>query len=77
MEDQVLSENQKARLKNINYVVASIALVGSISAVMYSSRTGGGFWRGVGYWIAGGLITALPAKIIALPFENKIIKESK
>lgn len=70
-----LSENQKQRLANINYVVGSVALLGSIGGVIYSHRTGGGFWRGFGYWILGGLVLSLPAKLISLPFTNKIIKE--
>ena len=72
-----LTENQKQRLANINYVVGSVALLGSIGGVIYSHRTGGGFLRGVGYWILGGLALSLPAKVISLPFANKIIKESE
>jgi len=70
-----LNENKKQRIANINYVVGSIALIGSIGGVIYSHKTGGGFWRGVGYWIVGGLALSLPAKVISLPFENKILKE--
>lgn len=70
-----LTENQKSRLANINYVVGSVALLGSIGGVIYSHKTGGGFWRGVGYWILGGLALSLPAKVISLPFSNKILKE--
>lgn len=72
-----LTENQKQRLANINYVVGSVALLGSIGGVIYSHKTGGGFWRGVGYWILGGLALSLPAKVVSLPFTNKIIKESE
>ena len=75
--DNEITENQQQRLTNIDYAVGSIALVGAILGVIYSKRTGGGFWRGVGYWVAGGLIIALPAKLISVPFKNKIIKESK
>lgn len=71
-----LSENQKQRLANINYVVGSVALLGSIGGVIYSHKTGGGFWRGFGYWILGGLILGTPASLISLPFRNKILKES-
>lgn len=72
-----LTENQQSRLANINYVIGSISLLGSIGGVIYSKRTGGGFWRGVGYFILGGLALSLPAKVISLPFANKIIKESE
>lgn len=71
-----LTSNQIRRINNINYVVGSIGFIGSILGVIYSKRTGGGFWRGVGYFILGGAIVSLPAKVIALPFQNKIINES-
>ena len=70
-----LTPNQKERLNNINYVVGGIALVGSIAGVIYAKKTGGGFWRYVGYWIAGGLVVGVPCRLVALPFKNKILRE--
>lgn len=71
-----MTQNQQTRINNINYVIGSISLLGSIGGVIYSSRTGGGFWRGVGYFILGGMIVSLPAKLISVPFVNKIVKET-
>ncbi len=71
-----LTENQQSRLDNIKYITGSVALLGSIGGVIYSHKTGGGFWRGVGYWILGGLSLGLVARLAALPFENNILKEA-
>lgn len=70
-----LTSNQKERINNIDYVVGGIALLGAIGGVVYAKKTGGGFWRYVGYWIAGGLVVGVPARLVALPFKNKILKE--
>ncbi len=71
-----LTKNQESRLANINYITGSVALLGSIGGAIYSHKTGGGFWRGVGYWILGGLALGAVAKLAALPFENNILKEA-
>jgi len=70
-----LTENQQERLNNLQYVSGGVALVGSIVGVIYSSRTGGGFWRGVGYWVLGGLVFGIPAALVTMPFKSKILKE--
>jgi hypothetical protein len=72
-----LTENQKARILNISYVVGSISFLGSVGGLMYANRTGGKFWRYVGYFIVGGMVLGVPAKIISLPFINKIVGETK
>jgi hypothetical protein len=74
MQTQQLTQDAQARLLNINYAVSGIGLLGGIAGVIYSNRTGGGFWRGVGYYILGGVIIGITARVIAVPFENKIIK---
>lgn len=71
-----MNENQKTRIANINLVVSSVALVGAIGGVIYAKRTGGGSLRYVGYWIVGALALGVPARLVALPFQNKIISES-
>lgn len=72
-----LSENQQQRIVNIAYVVGSISFLGSVGGLMYANRTGGKFWRYVGYFIVGGMVLGVPAKIISLPFINKIVGETK
>lgn len=72
-----LSDNQKTRITNVAYVVGSIYTLGSVGGLIYANKTGGKFWRYVGYFIVGGMVVGIPAKIISLPFINKIVKESK
>ncbi len=71
-----IESSKEQRISNITYATAGIGLIGSIVGVIYSSRTGGGFWRGVGYFILGSLVFGTPAKIGSTIFVNKIIKES-
>jgi hypothetical protein len=71
-----LSENQKKRIDNINEVVLSISMLGIVGGIIYAKKTGGEFWRYVGWGFVGSFI-GVPAQIIALPFKNKIIAESE
>jgi hypothetical protein len=73
----LLNENQQSRINNIYWTVSSVSLLGSVGGLMYANKTGGHFWRYVGYFILGGMVAGLPAKLVALPFTNKIIKESE
>lgn len=75
--NQDLNNNQQARLNNIVWLTGSIGLLGSVGGIIYAHKTGGHFWRYVGYFILGGMITGIPARVVALPFENKIIKEAQ
>jgi hypothetical protein len=72
-----VTDNQIARIANINYVIGSISFLGSVGGLIYANRTGGKFWRYVGYFIVGGMVLGVPAKIVSLPFMNKIIGETK
>ncbi len=71
-----LTENQKQRIQNIDLVVGSVVLLGAIGGVVYAKRTGGGFWRYVGYWIVGSLVAGIPARLVSTPFKNKILKDA-
>lgn len=75
MQKEVLTENATARLQNIYYSVSSLSLLGGIAGVIYSNKTGGGFWRGVGYFLLGNIATGVVAGVAVLPFTNKIVKE--
>jgi len=70
-----LTENQKQRIQNIEAIQSGAGLIGSIGGIIYANRTGGGFWRYVGYFILGGLVVGLPTALIMTPFKNKILKE--
>jgi hypothetical protein len=71
------TESQIARIKQLNALQMGAGLVGLIGGVIYAKRTGGGFWRYVGYSLLGELIVGLPVYAITLPMRNKIIKESE
>jgi hypothetical protein len=74
MATEQLTASAQARLWNINYTIAALAFAGGIGGVVYSSKTGGGFWRGVGYYIVGSVVVGASARLLALPFQNNIIK---
>jgi len=74
-DGNTLTKNQEQRIQNIQAIQMSVGLLGSIAGVIYSSRTGGGFWRGVGYWVVGGLVFGIPTMLITTPLKNRILKE--
>lgn len=70
-----LTENQKERIRNINGIQIGAGLLGNIGGLIYAKKTGGGFWRSVGYFFLGGLIVGVPTALILTPFKNRILKE--
>ena len=72
---QTLTPNQQERIRNINGIQATVSLIGLVAGIVYAKKTGGGFWRYVGWSFVGSLVTGLPAQLIATPFKNKILKE--
>lgn len=75
MEDKALTESQKSRIQNLDSLQWGISLIGNIVGIVYASRTGGGFWRYVGYFFLGGLIFGVIAALFTIPAKNNIIKE--
>lgn len=71
-----LTENQKIRIGNLEKIQYSSSLVGSVIGVVYAKKTGGGFWRYLGYWFAGSLVLGLATSLVVTPFKNKILKEA-
>lgn len=72
-----MTAEQKERYDNITAVQASIGFLGSIGGVVYAKKTGGGFWRYLGYWIAGGVAASVVSGLALTPFKNKILKEAQ
>ena len=74
-------EQLKAKQQTLIAQNMAVGLIGSIGGVVYSNKTGGGFWRGVGYWILGGMaIGVLPRIFYFIPKNNEIkalIKEKE
>lgn len=72
----MLTENQQQRINNLESIQWSVALLGNISGIVYANKTGGGFWRYVGYIIVGGLMFGIPAALVMTPFKNNILKQA-
>ena len=69
-----LTPTAQSQLLNIDIVISSFWLLGGISGAIYAHKTGGGGWRGVGYFFLGAIATGAVSHLIALPFQNKIIE---
>lgn len=71
-------ELKQAKLKNYAMLIGT---VGTISGWVYANRTGGGFWRYVGFGFAGGVIASIPAYIFINPklleLKSKIDEKKK
>lgn len=63
------------KLMNLNYTLSAVSLLGGIGGIVYSNRTGGGFWRGVGYFILGNIALGAVATIATSPMRSKILKD--
>ena len=70
-----LTDNQKSRIKNLEKIQISASFVGGIGGAIYAKKTGGGFWRYVGWWIAGSVALGLVSSLAVTPFKNRILKE--
>ena len=63
-------EALKKTLQQQNMVVGA---VGGVAGIVYANRTGGGFWRYVGYYILGAMVTGtLPRLFYFIPKENEV-----
>ena len=72
-----LTQGQKNRITNIRGVQIDVSTLGSILGVVYAARTGGKWYRYIGYYILGGLILGVPTSLATTPMINDIIKESE
>jgi cation transporter-like permease len=61
----VIDKDLEKRLLNAKIIAGSIGTVASIGAVVYNIKTGGGFWRGVGYFLLAGVVVSIPVHYIA------------
>jgi len=72
---QELTDVGKQKINNITLIIGGFSILGGIGGVMYSHKTGGGFWRGVGYYFLGSLALGLPLRLALTPSINKVISE--
>lgn len=50
-----------------------VGVAGGVAGLIYANRTGGGFWRYVGYWIVGGIAVGfIPRVAYFVPKTNKV-----
>ena len=69
--------NQQERINNLNNLQMGISFAGLIAGLIYANKTGGKFWRYIGYSFVGSVATGLTASIVLTPFKNKILKEGE
>ena len=66
-------EELKAKKKTLMMQNAGVGMIGSIAGVVYNVKTGGGFWRGVLFFFAGGFSVAIIPRIVYfIPQTNKV-----
>lgn len=68
-------EYNKKLLFNGLIVSSSIGAAAGIGAVVYNIKTGGGFWRGVGYFLLAGVLIGFPARLITSAVVAKKLKK--
>ncbi len=57
-------QKEKTKIAAIRY---SAGLAGNIAGIIYANKTGGGFWRYVGFALLGGFIVGGIAAIATMP----------
>jgi hypothetical protein len=70
------TEIASIKLLNLNMTLWAVSIAGGVAGVVYSNKTGGGFWRGVGWYFVGSIAASAVGAIVAYPIRNKIIDES-
>jgi hypothetical protein len=72
LEEMTLEELQ-AKSKTLSDQNSIVNGIGAITGLVYANRTGGGFWRYVGYFLLGGFVVGvLPNMLYFTPQKNKI-----
>jgi multidrug efflux pump subunit AcrB len=70
------TSSKTERIKNIRMAASGVAMLGGVGGIFYSIKTGGGFWRGVGYFLLGSIAAGAVAAVVTVPMINKIEKEA-
>lgn len=66
-------EELKSKKKTLMMQNAGIGMIGSLAGVVYNVKTGGGFWRGVLFFFAGGFVVGIVPRIAYfIPQTNKV-----
>ena len=68
----------KAKKRTLLMQNVGVGMVGGIIGVIYNVKSGGGFWRGVGFYFIGGIVVGiLPRIFYFVPQTNKIDAQIK
>lgn len=70
-----LDETQRAKILNLDAIMGAMALIGGIIGAIYAHRTGGKWYRYIGYWILGSVILGLIGRIATTPSRNKTLNK--
>jgi hypothetical protein len=62
----------EGKKNSLKLTAAGLSAAGWVGGFIYANKTGGGFWRYVGYGFLGGAITGLPAYFTVYQRMNKI-----
>lgn len=71
-----LNESElNGKLRQLTYIQMGISSIGTIAGWVYANKTGGGFWRYVGFGFMGGVITGSIGYFTTVQMANKIKTE--
>jgi len=71
-----LSEAQlMGELRSLGYIQAGLGTIGTIGGWVYANKTGGGFWRYVGFGLLGGVAIGVIGYFTTMQKANKIVTE--
>ena len=71
--DKLSIEELKAKQKTLVMQNMGVGMIGSVAGVVYNVKTGGGFWRGVLFFFAGGFVVGIiPRMAYFIPQTNKV-----
>ena len=74
--EKTQTEIASIKVLNLNRTLMAVSLLGGVAGVVYSNKTGGGFWRGVGWYFVGSIAASAVGTIATYPIRNKIINDS-
>ena len=72
LEEMTLDE-LKGKWRTLEQQNAMVGAIGGVAGLVYANKTGGGFWRYVGYFLLGGFaVGVLPNLLYFTPQINKV-----
>jgi hypothetical protein len=65
----------KGKKKSLALTQMGVGSIGTIAGWVYANKTGGGFWRYIGFGLMGGAIVGMTTYFITSQISNKIETE--